>query len=523
MERIIRDSLVSASVVFLNGPRQAGKSTLVQHLAATGLDADYATLDDITTLSAATHDPEGFLRQFVRPLIIDEVQMAPGLFRAFKLLVDEQRARTGAGANGQYLLTGSANIMALPGLADALVGRMAILPLYPLSATEALGQGVPVINGLFDQDIAPAKRSRASGAHSSFDEVVRRATFPGIAGAAEQAAALWFDGYLSALLQRDVRSLAEVEKITELPNIVKLLAARVGGLLNDADCARDARLNAMTYRRYRILLERLFLIALIPPWSRNIGKRLVKSPKLYFTDTSLLCHQLGVELGSLPRQNPGLFGRILENFVATELLKQVGMSTDGTLFHFRSHDNREVDFVVERRNGSIIGIEVKANESVTADDFAGLRILKDYAKDGFRRGIVLYRGKHIVPFGTDMIAMPLESLWTLNIDTKTDKDIRVLSKADGKAFEAVAFWADYGERTRVQCLIPRAVVDDYLYEDSTEKQAVQAVRNHWDLVWPIFVRKILEGRIEIVCPADAPAFRRVTLEPSDLGFRDFRT
>ncbi|MEI9885096.1 MAG: ATP-binding protein [Rhizomicrobium sp.] len=520
MEQAVLGAFRSVSVVFLNGPRQAGKSTLVQHLAATELNADYATLDDITTLAAAGNDPEGFLRQFTKPLIVDEVQLAPGLFRAFKLLVDELRSRTEGSVNGRYLLTGSADVMALPGLADALVGRMTVLPLYPLSAVEVLGQGVPVINGLFDQDIAPARR--VVGRRLQLAEIAGRATFPGISGAGEKSAATWFDGYLSALLQRDVRSLAEVEKITELPNIVKLLAARVSGLLNDADCARDAKLNAMTYRRYRILLERLFLIAQIPPWSRNIGKRLVKSPKLYFTDTALLCHQLGVGLGGLQRQNPGLFGRILENFVATELTKQVGMLGDGALFHFRSHDNREVDFVVERRNGTLIGIEVKASESVTVEDFAGLKALKAYAQNGFRRGIVFYRGTDVVPFADDMVALPLETLWTLDMNVTTDRDIRVLAKASGKAFEGVAFWADYGARTRVRCLIPRTVVDDHFYDGGSDKQAVAAVERNWDVVWPALVKKLEEGRIEIVQPEEAPAFRQVVLDPSDIEFRDFR-
>ncbi len=520
LESRVCEALALSPVVFLNGARQAGKSTLVHHLARTRFKADYVTFDDVTAFAAAANDPEGFLRNASRPLIIDEVQLVPTLFRVLKRRIDELR-RDGH-ATGCFLLTGSANVLALPELASALVGRMMVQTLHPLSASETVGHGSPVINGLFDQDLprsGPADRDRPI----PLGKLVSEATFPEISGLDIRSANLWFDGYLTTLLQRDVRQLAQIENLPALPNIVKVLATRAAGLLNDADSARDAKLNAMTYRRYRILLDQLFLIALVPPWFRNVGKRLVKSPKLYFIDTGMLCHQLGVSPDAVERRDAGLFGRLLENFVATELIKQVGMILDASLHHFRTHDGHEVDFVIERRDGTLVGIEVKSRQSVTADDFAGLKVLKDQAGPDFRRGIVLYRGREAVAFGDDMVALPIEFLWRLEMGVTTDKDVR---KASGHS--GYMFWADYGERTRVRCMISRETIEDHFHDRATEPQALAAIRKHWPVIWSSFVRKITEGQIEFV--RHGPQFvggryqtiRQVTLLPQDFGSRDFR-
>lgn len=514
LEARVREALDVMPAVFLNGPRQAGKSTMVQHLSGAYLGAAYVTFDDITAYASAAQDPEGFLRRMRTPVILDEVQLVPALFRVLKRIIDERRAKDKARANGQFLLTGSANVLALPGLAEALVGRMAVLSLYPLSASEAFAKGKPAINGWFDQELPLGEKGGSRGRRVSFDDIIHRATFPEIAGASKAASRLWFDGYLTALLQRDVRQLADIENIPALPNIVKVLAARAGGLLNDADCARDAKLNPMTYRRYRMLLQQLFLTTLVPPWYRNIGKRLVKSPKLFFTDTALLCHQIGIDAASLRAQNPGLFGRVLENFVASELTKQLAAISDGTLYHFRTHDDREVDFVVERRNGKLLGVEVKGRESVGSEDFAALKILKEQVGGDFARGIVLYLGKDTIPFGDDLVAMPLESLWEFNVDITANKDIRRVPD-----LESYAFWANYGDATRIRCLMSKEAIADHFHDRASEKQAVAAIRRHWDVIWPIIVRKIADGQVEI---GRHDKVRQVILETRDLGNSDFR-
>lgn len=516
LEASLREALAIMPAVFLNGPRQAGKSTLVQHLAKASLDADYVTFDDVAVYAIASHDPEGFLRHFARPVILDEVQRVPDIFRALKLLIDEHRAKDKAQANGRFLLTGSANIMALPELANALVGRMAVLSLYPLSTSEVMGDGMPVVNGWFDQEIAFGIGTDTSRKKISVDEIIHRATFPEIVGASRSHSALWFDGYLTTLLQRDVRELAEIEKIPALPNIVKVLAARAGGLLNDADCARDAKLNPMTYRRYRTLLQQLFLIMLVPPWYRNIGKRLVKSPKLFFTDTALLCHQLGVDVASLPQQNPGLFGHVLENFVASELTKQLAALSDGALYHFRTQDDKEVDFVIERRNGALLGVEVKARGSVTPDDFVGLKVLKKQVGADFVRGIVLYTGKDIIPFGDDMVAMPLDSLWTFNMKVTVDQAIDYSFDEEG-----YIFWVRYGDHTRIRCVMTREAIDDHFHEKASKDQAVAALRKYWNIIWPQFTQRITGGDMKII-RYEGRNIRQVAMESRDFGRQDFR-
>lgn len=405
LQKNIQQLLLNMPALFVNGPRQAGKSTLVKHLIANRDDVSYITFDDVTALSAASSDPLGFLRGLKQLIVIDEVQLVPSLFRVIKMLVDQYRLEDPKRANGRFLLTGSANIMALPNLSEALVGRMGIATLYPFSSLEILNNQSLIIEKFFSKDISFNKLSN----HSAL-EMMLNSSFPALP--LQQDRNVWFSNYLTTLLQRDVHNLAQIEKITELPNILKILAARAGGLLNDADCARDASLNQMTYRRYRTLFQHLFLITLLPPWFKSIKKRLMKAPKIYFTDTNLLCYVLGVDLPILRKQNPTLFGYVFENFVASELMKQIALQFDYSLHHFHTLDSKEVDFIISHRNGQLVGVEVKSAESVVNQDFNGLRVLKECAGKDFVRGIVLYQGKQIIPFGSDMMAMPIEVLWS---------------------------------------------------------------------------------------------------------------
>ena len=522
LEGRLAENLQMLPAVFVGGARQAGKSTLVKHLAQAGTGWGYATFDDIATFASATRDPEQFVERLKKPAIIDEVQLVPGVFRVLKRWIDELRAAGKGEANGLFLLTGSADALVVPELTDALVGRIAVLSLYPLSASEALASGTAVINGWFDQEIEIS--DLGTDPRQSIGNLLNRATFPEISGATEAATAAWFDGYLTSVLQRDVRQIVEVERTSELPNVLSVLASRTGGLLNDSDCARDAKLSVTTFRRYRALMERLFLVTAIPPWHRNIGKRFVKAPKLYFTDTALLCHQLGVGVQSLRRQNPSLFGRVLENFVATELIKQLSVTPGATLHHFRTHDGQEADFVIERRNSTLLGIEVKAGATVSADDFKGLEKLRAAAGDDFVRGIVLYAGAKTLPFGDRLIAMPIEGLWKFDMAIKTDGELKCVNMSD------VFFWANYGRTTRVRCVVPGEVIRDHFADGATGPKAVRSVKRHWEVIWPALQRKIREGRIEIVAhdheqAIDARRFQKelqVVLDARDFGNIDYR-
>ncbi|MDX2346434.1 MAG: ATP-binding protein [Legionella sp.] len=409
INRLIKSKLLQSlkfsPIVYLNGPRQAGKSTLVQELSKKDFPAEYVTFDSTTQISAAVNSPETYLKERTGALIIDEVQLVPEIFRCLKIVVDELRQAREKKLHGLFLLTGSANIMALPKLSNPLVGRMSVMTLYPLSSAEAVGGSGDFIKRLFNQNFE-------QGAHQQkLINIIERATFPEISGAKPDERTHWFDAYITTILQRDVRALAEIEKLSAVPNLLRILANRAGGLMNDANIARDAGLNPVTQRNYKALLKMLFLTFEISPWYRNIGKRLVKSPKGYIIDTLLLCHLLQYNLSDLIKNRPELFGHVLENFVATELLKLITNDNKLELFHFRTSDNKEVDFVLEQTDGRLAAIEVKNRDRVDKSDFKGLETLQNLTGDDFVCGIVLYRGHDIVPFGEKLWAVPISNLW----------------------------------------------------------------------------------------------------------------
>ena len=407
----LKNALKISPVVFLNGARQSGKSTLVQELAPqigqSDHPAQYVTFDRPTYMAAATAAPEAFLTGYDLPLIIDEVQMVPELFRALKVVIDELRRTDNTGANGKYLLTGSANILALPKLSDSLVGRMSVLTLYPFTVAEAthdLGGG---IDRILNMDFKVLNDRGIS-----LTQAIKAASFPEILGFDKEKRETWFDGYITTMLQRDVRQLAELEKISLLPALLQVMATRTGGLINDSDIARDLGLNSVTGKSYRNLLKMMFLTFDVRSWHRNIGKRLVKAPKGYLLDTQLACHILDLDFDDVAKNKPDLFGHLLENFVATELIKQLSNGDiRAELYHFRTSDGKEVDFILERPDGSVFAIEVKRAESVNITDFKGIKEFAALTKDDFIGGIVLYTGKDAVPFGKNIWAVPFHVLW----------------------------------------------------------------------------------------------------------------
>ena len=393
-------------VVFLNGPRQSGKSTLVQKLSKTNFPAEYVSFDNATQMAAAASSPEAFLTNRDGALIVDEVQMVPELFRPLKMVVDDLRLTDKAHRNGRFLLTGSANIMALPRLSEPLVGRMSVKTLYPPSSGEVFGGECCFLDQLF------AGRFSSFKAKVSLNEAIRAATFPEISGREARECSEWFEGYLTTILQRDVRAIAELEKISLLPVMLRVLASRAGSLMNDASISRDIGLNAVTSKSYRSILHAMFLNFEVRPWYRNIGKRLVKSPKGYLVDTLLLCHLLDWNLDHLSTNKHDLYGHVVENFVATELLKLLSFSElRANLLHFRTSDGKEVDFILERPDGTLAGIEVKTSTRVDSNDFKGLKELQQATGNDLQCGVVLYTGKDVVPFGEKLFAVPLSALW----------------------------------------------------------------------------------------------------------------
>ena len=380
-------ALTDTPVVLLNGARQTGKSTLVTNLA-TGIPATLVTLDDATALAAATSDPQGFIAGLGARAVIDEVQKAPGLFPAIKLSVDRERQP------GRFLLTGSANVLMLPRLSESLAGRMEILTLEPLSQGELHGHRETFIDALFAGDLPPM----AAAVEPNPKEIVIAGGYPEALGRAPgKRRDAWFAAYLTALLQRDVRDLANIEGLTDMPRLLTLLAGRVGGLLNMSELSRSTAIPQTSLKRYLTLLEATFLFRPLPAWSANLGKRLIKSPKIHLIDSGLTAHLAGHTAESLTR-NPVHFGGLLETFVVGEVRKQAAWSdTRVRLYHYRTTTGRDVDLVLEDAAGRLAGVEIKAAGSVSAKDFAGLDALAEDSGGRLGAGIVLYAGGRWCP------------------------------------------------------------------------------------------------------------------------------
>lgn len=407
-EPFILELIKSFPAVYLAGPRQSGKTTLTQHIAQTAHPATYLSFDDIQLRGSAQESPQAFLEKLKGPVILDEIQTAPELFRPLKIVIDQNR-NASDGGRGKFLLTGSASVLALPQLSDALVGRMALHTLLPFSACEVYQQQHSFIDRAFNNDwhikqITETIPVTTAMHQASFPEASQLNT--------PSLRQQWCNGYINTILQRDVHTLLEVEKITRLPDMLRLLAARTGSLLNETNLARETELNQITSKRYRILLESLFLTFSVPAWSKNFGKRLIKSPKVYLSDLNLLAYLLNIELESLPHTNSNLFGRVLENFVAMELTKQLTFShTQAQLYHYRSSSGQEIDFLLQGPAGKVVAIEVKSKSQVNNKDFRHLEVIREEIGNNFHCGYVLYQGKTITPFGKDMWALPISTLW----------------------------------------------------------------------------------------------------------------
>lgn len=405
VEASVLTALADRPIVFLNGARQTGKTTLARALIRSAHPARYLTLDDASVLAAARSDPEGFIAALEGPAVLDEVQRAPELFVALKASVDRDRRP------GRFLLTGSADVLLLPRLAQALVGRMETLTLWPLSQGEIDGTHDAFVDAVFGARL-PTTLALPPSRTSLASRIVRGGYPEPLRWTALRRRA-WFDSYVTALLERDVRDMANIEGLSALPRLLGVLASRNAGLLNLADISRATGLPQTTLKRYMALLEAAFLVQLLPAWHANLGRRLVKAPKLLLLDSGLAAHLLGLDGSRLAAQRTFL-GPAIEGFVIMELRKQAGWSrTRPGLYHFRTHEGVEVDLVLEDAAGRLVGIEIKASTSIGAQDFRGLRGLAEATRKRFRRGIVLYTGTESVPFGPRFQALPVSAVWHL--------------------------------------------------------------------------------------------------------------
>jgi predicted AAA+ superfamily ATPase len=400
VEENLRTSLTDTPVVLIQGPRQCGKTTLARTVAEPR-GYGYISFDDDNLVRAARADPMGFVSDLPPRMVLDEVQRVPELFTSLKLVVDRDRQP------GRFLLTGSANVLLLPKLADSLAGRIEVLRLHPLAQVELRRRSAGFLAQLFNADFRSESFERMG---LSLAELVVAGGFPAALTRQSTRRRSWYQAYAQTLIQRDVRDLARIASLDVMPRLLDLAARQTAHLFNVSELASPFGLSRPTVRDYLTLLERVFLVDLLPPWHTRHINRLVKTPKLHLNDTGLAAALLRVDAAGL-HADRALLGQLLETFVFQELRRQASGSPETFAFyHFRNRDDHEVDIVIER--GSLLaGIEVKASGTVRSEDFRGLRKLQEIAGERFACGVLLYDGEASMRFGPRLFALPVQTLW----------------------------------------------------------------------------------------------------------------
>jgi len=395
-------ALSDTRVVLISGARQTGKSTLVRVVAGDRL-AERRDLDRAQDRAAALTDPIGFVDS-PDLLVIDEIQRAPELLLAIKASVDEDPRP------GRYLLTGSSRLFGMVAAPDALPGRMETIELWPFSQGEIDAEPDGFVDAVLTLGADLRHESTVSRADYAA-RIVRGGLPEAVSRSDPRRRDRFFDAYVQALIDRDVRQLSDIQHKGELRKLVRLLAARSGTIIASGSLESALGLSRPTIARYMQALDEIFLVKRIPGWSRNLGTRATAAPKLIFVDSGIAAHEVAFDARSLLR--PGApFGPLLESFVLSELARQLTWSSQpADLYHYRDHSKFEVDAVLETRHGQAVGIEVKAASTVGSDDFRGLRRLADRLGDDLIAGLVLYTGTSTLPFGDKLRAIPVSALW----------------------------------------------------------------------------------------------------------------
>jgi uncharacterized protein len=400
------ETLEYAPVVLINGARQSGKSTFAKEMIQEGKLTNYITMDDPGILSKINRSPIDFLENLPTGTVIDEVQKIPELFSAIKYVVDNNRVP------GRFLLTGSANILLLPKLADSLAGRIAIHTLMPFSVGEFANKKEDFIDWLFSDDFTHFKVKEELTNDQLFAKIAS-GSYPEIltSNYSENNQTRWYNDYINTLLIRDIRDMSDISGLNDIPALLSVLAARTGGVLNTSDISRSIDIPNTTLKRYLNLLHSLYLVNFLKPWSTNFGKRLVKSPKIYLNDTGFCLHLLEKNQESLA-QDRVLFGHILENFIILEIQKQITWSLKKpSMYYLRTQDKKEIDLILESRGGQIIAIEIKASSNFKMDSVDNIKEFAKAVGDKFHRGIVFYTGNQVHRLSDNIYALPIQTLW----------------------------------------------------------------------------------------------------------------
>ncbi len=409
---LVQQSLNDFPSVLLNGARQVGKSTLAQQLVAEGLFDDYVTLDDLLVLEAAETDPEGFISQYPGKIVVDEIQRVPKLLIAIKKKIDEDPRP------GRYLLTGSANVLSYPKVAESLAGRMDIISLEGLSLGELYqrAHSTDLLNDLFDgievEDLISKWKKQSKNLplinKESLCPYIFFGGFPtSIAKKSVGFSERWFSAYLKSYVERDVRDLSRLLDVVSFSKLFRLAGNNTGNLLNIKKLGSDIGIDQRTVSRYIEILTMTFQINLLNPWFGNAKKRLVKTPKVYCNDSGFACFLAGI---NQPKDlmTHSQSGALAETWLWSELRKILVYLPSVQAGFYRTHQGKEVDFLLSKGN-RCVGIEFKWTDSIRSHDFNGLKDMQS-AIGPNTRGIVLYTGKEIIPYTKDLFAVPVNCL-----------------------------------------------------------------------------------------------------------------
>lgn len=400
-ENGIKSALNTRKVVILSGSRQCGKTTTSK--AMTDRQSVYRTLDDYTLLQAAQNDPQGFIKLSKGTMIIDEVQRVPELITAIKKAVDENTRY------GQYLITGSVNIQTLPTVRESLAGRVKKIRLRPLTQGEILKKSPKFLQRLKKQNFI----NNNSYDKEKISEMIFKGGFPEpMQMKSAQMRKSWYKDYIETIIEYDLHNISNIRRQDSLKELIKIIASFSSKFIDKSKITASLGIANQTLDSYLGVLENTYLVDKLSPWLKTDCERVNKQSKYFMTDTGFMASLLNWEADDM-LLNADKSGKIFKTFVYNELIAQIELKDDEyELYHYRDRERREIDFIIQDENNNIYGIEVKAGSSVTKDRFKHLTWFKNnLAKNKNFSGIVLYTGEQVVPFGNNLLAVPMNNLW----------------------------------------------------------------------------------------------------------------